>query len=418
MKTVGLITEYNPFHKGHKYHIDEAKRITGADCAVVLMSGNFVQRGEPACFDKYLRTRIALEQGAALVLELPVVYATGSAELFASGAVSILERLGIIDSICFGSEQASVEELDIIADILAKEPELYRILLQNALKTGISYPSARAQAVTAYLTSSERSVALAPDTLSYMENILNTPNHILGIEYLKALKRQKSQITPYAITRIHAGYHDTGTEHRFYSASALRAMEDEDLLRDSLADISPLYKEYLKTSGAMCLNDFSLILGEKLLTAVHAGNLTDYADVTAELAGSIRANCAGFTDFESFISLLKSKNYTYTRISRSLLHVMLGITDALAKRPDDEYAPSYVRILGFNECGKQLLRHISKDMTLLTRVADYKNSLNDMDCAIFEANLRADNLYRMVHMNKYHTVIPNEFTRKLIVRTS
>lgn len=413
MKTVGLITEYNPFHKGHKYHIQEAKRITDADCVVVLMSGNYVQRGEPAFFDKYLRTQIALEQGGDLVLELPVIYSTGSAELFAHGAVSILNRLEIIDSLCFGSEYASVNELSTIADILSDEPELYSTLLQNALKTGISFPMARTQAMIQYMLQTENPVNLSQEAIN---NILNTPNHILGIEYLKALHRTNSDILPFSITRIHSGYHDTGMENRFYSASALRTLSNNDSLFDSLADISPLYKDYFKTLGPITGNDFSLILGEKLLSASVNERLTDYTDISNDLANSITTHCSEFTDFNSFISLLKSKNLTYTRISRSLLHVMLGITDTLLNQVRASDGPSYVRVLGFNDIGKKILGQISPKISLLTKMAGYKNCLHtESDRLLFETNLHADHLYRMVQMNKYKVVIPNEFTRKLIV---
>ena len=174
MKVVGLITEYNPFHNGHQYHIEKSLEVTGADAAVVVMSGDYVQRGIPAIMPKLLRTEMALKCGAGAVFELPVCYATGSAELFALGAVSLLDHLGIIDCLCFGSECGNLEEMGHIADILLEEPESYRNILQANLKNGLSFPAARQRALSAYLGNENASL------------LLDDPNNILGIEYLKA----------------------------------------------------------------------------------------------------------------------------------------------------------------------------------------------------------------------------------------
>ncbi len=413
MKTVGLITEYNPFHEGHKHHIQEAKHITGADRVVVLMSGNYVQRGEPAFFDKYLRAQIALEHGADLVLELPVLYATGSAELFAHGAVSMLHRLGLIDSICFGSESASIEQLSAIANILVTEPDTYRLTLQAALKSGNSFPTARNLAVLKHL---QENPSLWSGDFSHISDILNSPNHILGIEYLKALLRLESDIKPYVIQRIEAGYHDTDHESRFYSASAIRVLQSSESLRSSLAHISSGYKAYLDTLGPIVPSDFSLILGEKLLTAKRCHTLTDFVDVTADLSNAIESNLYEYCDFDSFITKLKTKNVTYTRLSRCLLHIMLGITNNLKEALDEQQGPSFVRILGFNNHGSQLFKHISSDISLITKVANYRQQLlSDTDISLFETGLYADDMYRVVQMHKYNTLIPNEYTRKLMV---
>ena len=195
MKIVGLITEYNPFHNGHKYHIEQALKLTQADAAIVVMSGNHVQRGTPAILPKHLRATIALSCGAAAVFEIPV-YATGSAEYFALGAVSFLERLGCVDCICFGTETSELSTLKEIARILSDEPEAYRTFLQQALKSGDSYPTARQKALTQF-TGSDLDASL-----------LELPNNILGIEYLKALYRLHSDIVPYILPRAGAGYHD------------------------------------------------------------------------------------------------------------------------------------------------------------------------------------------------------------------
>lgn len=179
MKIVGLITEYNPFHNGHLYHMQKAKEITGADSVIAVMSGNYVQRGAPAIMPKHLRAEMALEAGIPLVLELPVCYASGSAEYFADGAISLFEKLGCIDSICFGSECGDYYLLEKVAHVTADEPEAYKQTLQDALKQGLSFPLARQAALKAYFQDPS------------LDDILEQPNNILGIEYIKALYLRK-----------------------------------------------------------------------------------------------------------------------------------------------------------------------------------------------------------------------------------
>lgn len=206
MKIVGLITEYNPFHNGHLYHIQKAKEISGADAAVVVMSGNYVQRGAPAIMPKHLRAEVALEAGVPVVMELPVCYASGSAEYFAAGAISLFEQLGCIDSICFGSECGDYKVLERIARVTADEPEEYKFSLQEALRKGISFPRARQMALKAYLKDDSLDV------------ILEQPNNILGIEYIKALYKKKSSIKTYTIKRMVSGYHDEELTGSYSSA--------------------------------------------------------------------------------------------------------------------------------------------------------------------------------------------------------
>ena len=217
MKTVGIITEYNPFHNGHRYQIRKARELTGADFVVTAMSGDFVQRGEPALFDKYTRTAMALEGGADLVLELPVRFATSSAEDFAACGVALLDRLGVVDHLCFGSELGRLDVLEQTADILVAEPDGFREELRKCLAAGYSYPRAREMALMKVMEAGERRSD---------DNMLSSPNNILGIEYLKALKRRDSRIQPLTIRRKGQGYHETAlpeeSKAQFPSASALR----------------------------------------------------------------------------------------------------------------------------------------------------------------------------------------------------
>ena len=277
MKIVGLITEYNPFHNGHLYHLEQALDITGADAAIALMSGNYVQRGAPAIMPKHLRAQVALEAGVPLVLELPVCYATGSAEYFASGAVSLFQRLGCVDAICFGSECGDYSLLERIAQVTAEEPEEYRFSLQEALREGMSFPLARQMALKQYFR----------DELP--SEILEQPNNILGIEYIKALRRQNSPIKAYTIKRKVSGYHDEHLSESYSSASAIRrlleaagkaihleseGLFDEPTLSEALTrlegQVPPACIRFLEETHRrrypVYANDFSLLFKYRLLT--------------------------------------------------------------------------------------------------------------------------------------------------------
>ena len=208
----GIVAEYNPFHNGHKYQLEESRRLTGADYTVIILSGNFVQRGTPALINKHLRTEMALKNGADLVIELPAIYATSSAEFFAMGAVSLLDQLKVVTNLCFGSECGDISLLNRIATILVQEPDDFSAKLKQLLCQGYSYPSARSEALMHYMPS-----------LADSNNIFRSPNNILGIEYLKALLRRKSPIAPVTVRRIGADYHDPLPDSTGYcSALAIR----------------------------------------------------------------------------------------------------------------------------------------------------------------------------------------------------
>lgn len=403
MKTVGLITEYNPFHKGHGYHIEESKRISGADTVIVVMSGNYVQRGEPAFMDKYTRAQVALDNGADLIIELPVIYATASAEIFARGAVSILSQIGITDSICFGAEHANMEELSRIAHILAEEPTEFKELLRNYLKTGVSFPIARTKALTNYLNAAEGF------------SLLSSPNNILGIEYLKALLHEKSNIQPYSIPRIHSGYHAKSFDDRYYSATAIRNIPENEKILETLMAIDSAYTSSFEKSYPIRNFHFNTILGEKLMNACTNDSLSTFLDVTDELSFSIKNKINQYTGFSDFIMKLKTKNVTYSRLSRCLLHIMLDIKEDMVKDGLGQNTIPYVRVLGFSDKGSALLKNIPSEIAILTKTSGYKNVLRSpFGKRLFEQNLYSDNLYRLVAMNQYKQIIPNEFNQKIL----
>ena len=411
MKTVGLITEYNPFHNGHAYHIEKAKMLTGADRVIVVMSGDFVQRGAPAVMPKHLRAESALLSGASLIIELPVCFATGSAEYFAQGSISLLNRLGCIDSICFGSECGDLHLLKEIAQILADEPIEYQTALKQALKEGASFPAARQEALNIYSD-------------KYSE-ILASPNNILGIEYLKALAKIHSKMEPFTIKRIGAGYHDMDIDGQFSSATAIRSdiyqLADVNSSFESLplthiqtqvpSSCHELMKKNYRTRYPVKADDFSLLLKAKLLSET-AGSFSHYLDMSPELANRILRLRNDYLSFEQFCDLLKTKELTRSRISRSFIHVLLGITNdwlTAMKAP----AP-YARILGFRRDHADLLGILKRtsDIPLITSPA--RAVLADTAYQMLELDIYASNLYESVITDLYGTPFHNELTKQII----
>lgn len=415
MKTVGLITEYNPFHNGHQYHISKAKEITGADSVIVVMSGNFVQRGTPAIMPKSVRTECALLSGADLVIELPVCYSTGSAEYFATGAVSLLDHLGCVDFICFGSECGELPPLKYAADILSHEPPEYKELLQKYLKAGDSFPRARQKALYQYLC--DHSSRYPAFSIYDFEEILSNPNNILGIEYIKALNELQSTISPYTIQRTGSGYHDTHLGHVFSSASAIRQeINSIDLIKKYIPQnaFSVIEKEQNKTFPVYS-NDLSLLL-KTILLYESSEALTKYVDVNPELANRIYNHLNDYKNFEQFCDLLKTKELTRSRISRALLHIILRIR----KEDFSDYYTNgivfYINILGFRKDKTELLSMIKRtcDIPLLTTSAE-KRSIIGYGKNMLTSDIIASNLYYSVVAEKFSTLYKNELNRQITI---
>lgn len=412
MKIVGLITEYNPFHNGHFYHLKRAKELTNADYVVVIMSGNFLQRGVPAFIEKQDRTKMALANGADLVLELPACYATGSAEYFAFGAISTLDRLRVISDVCFGSECGDVTILEEIADVLIEEPAPYQKRLKELLKKGASYPTAREAALLAYL---EEKKDITYDVL------LSNPNNILGIEYIKAIKKLKSNLKPVTLQRIGAGYHELATNHTICSASGIRnellTTKNPECLKHQ---VPPSVYETLQTQYQVNfpieLNDFSTMLKYRLLLP-NQEPFSAFLDVSEDLADRIKNNLANFTSYESFASLLKNKQYTLTRIQRALLHLLLNITKEKMSLYIKEGISYYARILGFKKSSAELLRAIkhNSSIPLISKLADAGNILTPIGLSMLEQDIFASDLYHSIVTEKFQTPLMNEYTKSIVL---
>lgn len=410
MKIVGLIAEYNPFHNGHQYHIEKARELTDADAVIVVMSGNFVQRGAPAIMPKHLRAQAALKGGASLVIELPVCYATGSAEFFAYGAVSLLEKLGCVDSICFGSECGNIEVLQDLAKIIHDEPKQYQDSLNDSLRQGDSFPRARQKAMRDFLKS------------NVADSILGEPNNILGIEYLKALYRLNSKMKPYTIQRVSSHYHDEYLQETYSSASAIRNAINGPIEFDEFhwtsqvpEPCATLYQKNYQLRYPVYANDFSLLLKYKLLSE-NKESLMEYADVSEELANRILNKLNEFVSFEQFCELLKTKEVTYSRISRTLLHILLDI------KTEDMTEVEYARVLGFRIADSEVLSLLKKQASipLITKLASANNldvnsnALSADAQSMLAQDVYASDLYESVVTNKFGTSFINEFEQQIV----
>ena len=412
----GVIAEYNPFHNGHQYHLERSRRETGADYVIVVMSSNFTQRGEPAIIDKFTRARMALECGADLVIELPSFYSAASAEGFAQGGISILHQLGVVDHVCFGSECGDSEVLQKFAKILLEEPASFSENLRSCLSAGHSYPVARNRALMDY----------APELAQY-KDVLSSPNNILGIEYCKALMKYESPIQVHTIRRAGSGYHDRSFGEEYCSALAIREAilthqnsegdqswpdvftEDGPLLgkepcapTQNLAHQVPkkagrILMESLRETPPIVMDDFSQMLLYKLLLEKDRG-YERFLDVTPDLSDRIKNSLVNYEGITSFANLLKSKNVTYTRISRCLLHVLLDEKkEELLELGELQHVP-YARVLGFRKDAAPLLSALQEKSSIpvITKLSEAPQILSPMALAFLSRETCRGSIYETI----------------------
>lgn len=433
MKTVGVITEFNPFHNGHEYFLRKAKEITGADYAVAIMSGDFVQRGVPAIFDKYKRTRAALANSADLVLELPTIFATASAESFARGAVSILNSLGVVDYLCFGCETDDFPILTKAASILTKEPASFQEQLKEDLANGLSYPVARSNALCACMEEEDK---------DHLSSVFAAPNNILALEYLKSLKVLDSQIIPMPILRQGTGFHSEELIPPFASATALRKVICNHTNTVCTATILSNATPFLEQTALQALDSFiptsaldafgidetinsctpvfddalSLPLHYRLLSLVNEGaDLTAFYDVSSTLANRIFNRLPEYKSYSQFANLCKTKESTQAAINRGLLHILLNI-----KKSDLEIAYSqkhypYVRMLGCKIEATSLLSEIKKAASLefIAKPSQAPSVLNEEQLRLWNLDIHCAHVYQSLLTNVYGTEFVHEYRREV-----
>lgn len=411
MNIVGIIAEYNPFHNGHQYHLRKSKALTNADGVICVMSGNFLQRGEPALLDKWERARMAIAGGADLVIELPVLYALRSAEFFAFGGVSLLDATGVVTHLSFGSEIGHLDKLSIIAHILAKTPEELDAQIGYFVERGLSYPAARTQALVDFVRQNESNLLLSVEEV---EHLTSNPNNILGLEYLKAITRLQSPIRPFTVTRVQAGYHDREIKAEIASATAIREnlrrkwstrenLLDEHVL-STLPDVSRtvLHEAFLNGKGPIFTEDFAA----PVLTLIRRSKPAEIArlfDVQGGLENRIKDAAEVATSIQELIERVKMRRYTWTRLQRTVFHLLLNLTALDCEYFDQMGGPQYIRILGFNARGRKILAHIKEHTRLpvITRVARAMNSSETPEPIkrMLEKEILATNLYSLAMPN-------------------
>ena len=410
MKVAGIIAEYNPFHRGHAYQIEETRKKTGADVIVAVISGSFVQRGAPALFDAHARARLALLGGADLVFALPAANACQSAEFFARAGVKLLDGLGCVDVLSFGSERGDIRALEELARILLDEPEDYRETLKIRLRAGEPFPAARQQALAAYLSREGENPQDAA--------LLLSPNNILGVEYLKALRRLRSSIKPFTISRKGSGYHDTRLEGTFPSASAIRLAlkenggglpaETERLFAGMPSPVGEAFADALNREGCLWEDDFSQIL-RWMLYSRSRQEMTSIRELSPELADRIGRLRNSFETVSQFTALLKTRELTYSRISRALFHLLLDIRQAPPI--------SYARLLGFRREASGVLRAIKENgkIPLITGTANAALLLDEQAHRLLEEEITICHLYETIRCSRYHRSFRHEHTRQLTI---
>ncbi|MBO8171077.1 MAG: nucleotidyltransferase [Bacillaceae bacterium] len=376
MGTVGLIVEYNPLHNGHHYHFEQAKKVTGADTAVAVMSGHFLQRGEPALVNKWARAEMALSMGIDLVVELPFAYATQNAEMFAFGAVSILDELGIVDSLCFGSESGNLEWMMTLASLLEEEPAPFTQEIQKQLRQGLPYP--RAYADAAQVLMREHGFEDIP---------VNQPNNILGLNYLLSLKRRNSTIQPYTIERKKAGYHQRDiTDARIASATAIRSrlMEKQDLaaIRDYVppATYDILQREIKEKRGPVHWDNFYRLILSRIIQS-QVDDLKNLHEMTEGLEYRFKQFVLTSESVDELLNRVKSKRYTWNRLQRILISVLFQLEKQDYQQLQVKQGPPYVRVLGFNEKGQALLKKVRKTcrLPIITNISREQPPMLELD---------------------------------------
>lgn len=359
---IGIIAEFNPFHNGHKYLINEAKRLNSSEPVVCVMSGAFVQRGEPAVTDKWTRAKMALENGADLILELPVTFSLNTARKFAYGAAATLHAAGVVDTLAFGSESGNAQELSRAAALFAYEPTEVSQRLKKYMSEGMSYPAARARAYEGLISPS----------------LLSSPNDILGIEYLRAARELDAEFDICAVTRRGTGHDSAETTDGFASASELRRIILEN---GSIAGFVPYGGSFPVYDGSRLDTAVTALL--RTCGADYIRQINDVAEgLENRFINAAMTSCT----VNEICDAVKSKRYTMSRIRRIIWSVLLGITKEIASLP-----PSYIRVLGMTDRGRALLKQMktAARLPVIVKAADYSGD------EIFDINKQAEDIFSL-----------------------
>ncbi len=389
MRVLGIVCEYNPFHNGHAYQIRKAREESGADALVCVMSGHYTQRGEPAIVDKWTRARMAILNGADLVMEMPSLYAMSGAESFAAAGIKLLLAAGM-DVLSFGCETEKTNVLYDLAALFDQEPAVFRQELQQFLRVGESYSVSRMKAAGRYIAQAEE--------------ILKQPGSILGIEYLKALRREGRKDFPVVmVRRLGAAHKDEWSDGAGASASGIRgALRQGRILREAMPlQIAEIW-EKIYESGAYCMGD--TLLKEILywrLTEWTPDQIRQAPEIGEGLEYRILKMTEGDRSWESLIESLVCKRYPASRIRRGLMNLCLGISQENRERARWEEGPGYLRILGIGPRGTELLRRIRREssLPLVTQLHRQIKDLSESAAYTLEEEVRLTDIYTRFLVN-------------------
>lgn len=383
MKATGIVVEYNPFHNGHKYHLQKTKELNTNNIIIAVMSGDFVQRGEPSIIDRWTKTKMALANGVDLVIELPVFYSSQSAEIFAKGAVGILEELKC-ESMVFGSESGKIDELKRISTL--QESEEFKIKLKERLKSGDSYPTAHSSTMKEILGESK----------------LNS-NDILGLEYIKAIRYWKSSIIPMTLKREKVGYHDTNIVGDFASATKIREhlKKNEEISSIVTQESFNTLKEY---SNFTYMENFYPFIRYELIK--NSNNLSDIQDMEIGFENRLLENAIKSINYDEFFKSISNRRYTTGRVQRVLTHTLLALTTNITE--EVKKSIPYVRVLGFNSKGREYLSYLKKfdNSKIITSYKKMNENFSPEVCSLIEFNERSSQIYRLINnYNDYKSPI-------------
>ncbi len=397
MKVLGIVAEYNPFHNGHSYHLEESIKITGATHSVAVMSGSFMQRGDLSIVNKWARAEMAVKAGVDLVLELPVVYACRSAEAFAMGAVNLLNGIGVVDCISFGSESGSLSQLQRVSDVLAEEPEVFKHQLRYFLSKGLSFPSARALALEK-----------CPGNPSHgFSKLLASPNNILAVEYLKALKRLKSGIYPVTVKRYASSYHSSSIINKVASASAIRShLLKTGVVTARVSRAMPettlgiLRREFAMGRGPVCSDilDLPVISGIRKLGA---RDLKKFPEVAEGLENRIYRAARENATIPDLLLQAKTKRYTHTRLRRITAYIALDIHRNMLERLEHFGYPCYARVLALNTRGREILKEANtrSRIPVITKTSNHGFEKNSPFINMLRKDILSTDLYVLGYSN-------------------
>lgn len=400
-KRIGIIAEYNPFHNGHLYQIQKAKELTGADTVIAVMSGNFTQRGETSLVNKFEKTKMALQNEVDMVIELPTIYSISSAENFALGGIKILNEIGNIDYLVFGIEEDNLQELQAIADVLVNENDEFKSKIKTELDKGNSYPKAREIALKKVLSSEN------------VEDIMQKPNNILAIEYLKALKITNSRIKPFAIKRKNSMHHDKNINENYASGTYIRKLFIENNF-DEISKVVPKYTYEklleLKSHGTYVtsINDFSDIVIYKIRMMTKE-EISKIADVNEGLENSIKLASTTCKTIDEIIDKVSTKRYTKTRISRILTYILLDITKSDMEQSKNN--DPYIRVLGINKQCEEILSTINNNK-LITSLKKFEE--NNGENKLLNIDKKATEIYTIKYPKSVEANL--DYTSKFIIK--